>query len=65
MDDLTGYFTVEKDIFYQLGERKGMEKSIENIVRNLLLNTDFTIPRIAALVNVKQSLVRKIKKTLK
>jgi len=69
MDDLTGFFTVEKDIFYKLGEKKGLEKGIEKskakLVRNLLLNTDFTIRRIAALVDVKEYFVRKIKKTLK
>jgi hypothetical protein len=65
MDDLTGYFTVEKDIFYMLGERKGLEKGKQDVVRNLLLHTDLTIAKIASLVNVSQLYVRKIKKTLK
>lgn len=73
MDDLTNFFTIEKDFLYLRGERhglekglqKGIEKSKSEFVRNLLLNTDFTIPRIAALVDVKESFVRKIKKTLK
>lgn len=65
MDDLTGYFTVEKDIFYMYGELKGKEKEKQQLVRNLLLQTDFTIAKIASLVNVSQFYVRKIKKTLK
>lgn len=65
MDSIAHLITKEKDILYRMGERDGMEKSKEEIVRNLLLNTDFTIPRIAALVNVKEYFVRKIKKALK
>jgi predicted transposase YdaD len=77
MDDLTGYFTKERDFLYIMGERDGLEKGIEKglkkgieeskkeIVRNLLLNTDFTIAKIASLVNVSHFYVRKIKKTLK
>jgi hypothetical protein len=68
MDDITGFFTKEKDIFYMMGERDGMEKGMEkgkqDFVRNLLLNTDFSIVRIASLANVSQFYVRKIKKTL-
>ncbi|HEX3933506.1 MAG TPA: hypothetical protein VHW43_02425 [Puia sp.] len=64
MDDITGFFTKEKDIFYILGERDGMEKGKQDFVRNLLLNTDFSIVRIASLANVSQFYVRKIKKTL-
>jgi hypothetical protein len=75
MDDLTGYFTEERDFVYIRGQmdgmKKGMEKAMEKVekskkefVRNLLLNTDFTIAKIASLVNVSQYYVRKIKKTL-
>ena len=64
MDDLTGYFTVEKDILYIRGQRDGMEKEREAIVRNLLLHTDFTIAKIAELGNVSEAFVKKVKKGL-
>jgi len=70
---LEGIFTVENDIFYQLGEMRGMKKGLEkglqksleksqSTVRNLLLTTDFSISRIAALAGVSEYFVRKIKK---
>ena len=73
MDDITGYFTKEKDILYRLGEKKGIEKGMEKgieksketFVKNLLLNTDFTIAKIATLSNVTEAFVKKIKRTLK
>ena len=65
MDDISGFFSKEKDIFYILGERDGMEKGKQDFVRNLLLNTDFSMVKIASLANVSQFYVRKIKKTLK
>jgi hypothetical protein len=64
MDDLTGYFTVEKDILYIRGQRDGMEKEREAIVKNLLLHTDFTIAKIAELGNVSEAFVKKVKKGL-
>jgi hypothetical protein len=42
-----------------------MEKGKETFVKNLLLNTDFTIARIATLSNVTDTFVKKIKETLK
>lgn len=69
MDDLSNYFTKERDFLYIMGERDGMEKGLEKgkreFVRNLLLNTDFSVAKIATLVTVSQFYVRKIKKTLK
>ncbi|HVW60337.1 MAG TPA: hypothetical protein VHC48_09890 [Puia sp.] len=64
MDSLEGIFTVEKDIFYKLGERRGMEKGKEMIVKNLLRHTDFTISKIASLSDVTAYYVRKVKKNL-
>lgn len=72
MDSTAKYFSDEKDILYRIGETKGLSKGIEEgekrkaaeIVTNLLLNTDFTIPKIAQLADVSESFVRKIKKTL-
>jgi predicted transposase/invertase (TIGR01784 family) len=69
MDSIANYISKEKDILYQLGEREGMEKGIEKgnetVVKVLLLNTDFTIAKIASLSNVTEAFVKKVKKTLK
>jgi len=76
MDDLTGYFTMERDFVYirgqmdgmekglKKGEEKALEKNTKKIVRNLLRKTNFTIAKIADLADVSQYYVRKIKKTL-
>ena len=61
MDSLAGIFKIEKDIFYKMGEKKGKEA----IVKNLLLNTDFAITKIATLAEVTVDFVKKIKKSLK
>jgi len=42
-----------------------MEKGKETFVKNLLLNTDFTMAKIASLTNVTEAFVKKVKKTLK
>ena len=55
MDNITNYFTKEKDILYRLGERDGMVKEKETFVKNLLLNTDFTIAKIAGLTNATEA----------
>jgi predicted transposase/invertase (TIGR01784 family) len=73
MDSVANYMSEEKDILYRRGEKKGMEKGIEKgiekgkeaIVKNLLLNTDFTIAKIASLSDVTEAFVKKVKKTLK
>jgi predicted transposase/invertase (TIGR01784 family) len=69
MDSVGNYMSEEKDILYRRGELKGMEKGMEKVqktfVKNLLLNTDFTIAKIAGLTNVTEAFVKKVKKTLK
>ena len=65
MDSVANYFSDERDILYMRGEQKGMEKVKETIVKNLLLNTDFTIGRIASLSDVTEAFVKKVKKTLR
>jgi hypothetical protein len=77
MDSIANYISEEKDILYRRGERKGIEKGMEKgiekgmkkeketFVRNLLLNTNFTIAKIAGLTNATEAFVKKIKKTLK
>ena len=69
MDSIAHLITEENDIFYRRGELKGMKKGIEkekeSLVKNLLLNTDFTISKIAILTNATEALVKKLKKTIK
>jgi predicted transposase/invertase (TIGR01784 family) len=65
MDSVANYMSEEKDILYRRGEMKGIEKAKATVVKNLLLNTDFTIAKIASLSNVTEAFVKKIKKTLK
>lgn len=47
------------------GLEKGLEKGKEQVVRNLLSDTDFTIARIASLANVTEAFVRKVRSALK
>ncbi len=65
MDSIAKYITKEKDIFYLLGQKEGMEQGKEIFVKNLLLNTDFTAAKIASLGNVTEAFVEKVKKNLK
>jgi predicted transposase YdaD len=73
MDSVANYMSEEKDILYRRGELKGVEKGIEKgiekgkkaFVKNLLLNTDFTIAKIAELSDSTEAFVKKVKKTLK
>ena len=69
MDSIANYITKEKDILYLVGEQvgivKGIEKGKKAFVKNLLLNTDFTIAKIAELTDVTEAFVKKVKKTLK
>jgi predicted transposase/invertase (TIGR01784 family) len=68
MDSIAEYISEEKDILYRRGELKGIEKGIgqekETSVKILLLNTDFTIAKIAGLNGVTETFVEKIKKSL-
>ncbi len=65
MDSIASYIKKENDILYRLGEKEGMEKGKETFVKNLLLNTDFTIAKIAGLTDATEAFVKKVKKTLK
>ena len=64
MDSIAKYITKEKDIFYLLGQKEGIEMGKETFVKNLLLNTDFTTAKIASLSNVTEAFVEKVKMTL-
>ena len=64
MDSLAKYLSVEKDILYLMGEKKGIEKGKDAVIKNLLLDTDFTVKKIAALSEVSEYYVRKVKGSL-
>jgi len=49
------------EIFEKRGLEKGIAKSEATIVRNLLLNTDFTLAKIAMLSEVSENFVTKIR----
>jgi len=69
MDSIANYLSEENDILYRRGEKRGIEKGIEKgkgaFVKYLLLNTNFTIAKIASLSDVTEAFVKKVKKTLK
>jgi hypothetical protein len=45
--------------------RAEAEKSKAEVVKNLLMETKFTVAKIASLVSVPESFVEEVKKTLK
>ena len=72
MDSIAPYMSVERDVFYHWGQKKGLEKGLvkgetkkaTRFVKNLLLKTDFSIAKIAELAEVTEYFVRKVKKSL-
>lgn len=68
MESLSKYFREDRDMFYirgeQKGELRGLEKGKTEVVKNLLLETNFTVTKIASLANVTEGFVEKVKKTL-
>lgn len=73
MESVSTFFKIEKDFLYRIGEKKGMEKGEERgeerksfiLVKNLLLESNFTVAKIASMAEVTEAFVRKVKKTLK
>jgi hypothetical protein len=67
--DLQDLLSDERDILYRIGEVKGMkkgeEKANEKFVKKLLRTTDFSMARIASLVEVSEYFVRKVSRTIK
>lgn|GEM_PF-6647809 len=47
------------------GKKEGIEETKLLFVKNLLSNTNFSVPKIAALADVTEAFVQKVKKTLK
>ena len=72
MEHVTSFFKEENDIFYKVGEKRGMEKGIEEgrettsflFVKKLLQAKRFTIAEIANFASVTDAYVRKIKKSI-
>ncbi|MCF0056650.1 hypothetical protein [Dyadobacter sp. CY356] len=46
------------------GIEKGEQRKTYEIVKNLLLNTDFDVPKVAALVNCPESFVKEVKEDI-
>jgi predicted transposase/invertase (TIGR01784 family) len=73
MESVSTFFKEENDFLYRRGEKKGIERGIEKgeerksfiLVKNLLLESDFTVAKIASMAAVTEAFVRKVKKTLK
>lgn len=64
MESVAKWFKKERDPFYQLGQREGMEKKTLEVIKALLLNTSHTVTEIAGFVNVSEDIVSKVKSTL-
>lgn len=64
MEQVASFFKEENDIFYQVGEKKGLEKGKAEVVANLLTANRFTFTEIANFVGVTEAFVEKVKKTL-
>ena len=58
----------KKDIFYITGEKEGREKGVAQgrleVAKSLLLQTGFSMRKIASLAGVSESVVRRIKRSL-
>jgi len=48
----------------EIGLEEGLEKGKESFVKNLLLNTDFSIPKIAMLSEVTEDFVIKMQQSI-
>ena len=80
MEQVSSFFKEENDIFYKVGEKRGLEKGLEKgleegevngeekksyqVVKNLISANRFTIPEIANFADVSETFVRKVKKSL-
>ena len=55
------FFKEEKDPLYMRGIKKGEEVAQQEVVRNLLRNTDFSSSKLAQIVGVSEAFVENIK----
>jgi hypothetical protein len=69
MESITKYILektdIESDLFFQKGlekgEEKGKAKGKAEVVKNLLMQTDFSVDKIASIAGVTEEFVRKVK----
>jgi len=64
MESIATWFKKERDALYLMGQKEGIEKKTLEVIKALLLNTSHTIPEIAKLVNVSESFVLEVKRSL-
>ena len=64
MQSVSTFFKVEKDMFYKLGERKGVEKARHTIVENLLTKLGFSDQEAAEIAEVSVDYVKEIRASL-
>lgn len=65
MDSVAGLISEERDILYQRGKIKGEEKAKTKFVKNLMKTGKFTDSEIAALADVPEAFVEKVKGTVR
>ncbi len=53
-----------RELGRELGWKQGQEEAQTAVVKNLLFQTDFAADKIAAIANVTEDFVEKVKKTL-
>jgi len=64
MESVSSFFKEENDIFYQVGEKHGLEKGQTAFVKYLLAQTDFSDEKIAQVADVSVSFLEKIRASL-
>lgn len=65
MEPVSSFFKKERDIFYIVGQRMGMEKSKSKFVKNLLSATDFSNEKIATITGVNETFIQKLRVGIK
>jgi hypothetical protein len=61
MDSIAKYIDEEKDVAFLIGQEKAQEKAEVKFVTNLLLESDFTVEKIAKIASVSVEFVKKVK----
>lgn len=68
MESVSSFFKEENDIFYKVGEKRGMEKGMEKgqtaFVKYLLTQTDFSDEKIGQVADVPVSFVQAVRASL-
>jgi predicted transposase/invertase (TIGR01784 family) len=64
MERVSSFFKEENDIFYQVGEKRGLEKGKALFIKYLLTQTDYSSEKIAKEADVPVSFVENIRASL-